>query len=201
MEKIEFYGSSLLIPMFLVSVGTVIDPRVLLNWGTIGVALVFSVVCIGGKLCASLTTKPLFGYSLGRSRDHVLAVGRGGGGNSRDVHRAADRAPGHERGERDHARDHPESARLVDHRGRRRYGLRIPPPPTDACAASGGPCSSTSTSRARCRRRCTDLEADGWRCSRHRSNECVAYSAVRHRQARMERRAMRDLQRSTSRAS
>ncbi len=63
MEKIEFFGSSLLIPMFLVSVGTVIDPGVLFNWGTLGIAFVFSIACIGGKALASLTTKPLFGYS------------------------------------------------------------------------------------------------------------------------------------------
>jgi Kef-type K+ transport system membrane component KefB len=63
MERIEFFGTALLIPMFLISVGTVIDPRVLFDVGTIGVALVFAVACIGGKLCASLLTKPLFGYT------------------------------------------------------------------------------------------------------------------------------------------
>jgi Kef-type K+ transport system membrane component KefB len=63
MERIEFYGSSLLIPMFLVSVGTVIDPKVVVDLGTLGVASVFAVACIGGKLVASLSTKPLFHYS------------------------------------------------------------------------------------------------------------------------------------------
>ena len=63
MERIEFFGSALLIPLFLVSVGTVIDPSVLFDAGTLGVALVFTIACIGGKLVASLTTKPLFGYS------------------------------------------------------------------------------------------------------------------------------------------
>jgi Kef-type K+ transport system membrane component KefB len=82
MEKIEFYGSSLLIPMFLVSVGTVIDPSVLLSWGTIGVAAVFSVACIGGKLCASLTrsrcsaTRGTKSASRSRSRSRAAATSR-----------------------------------------------------------------------------------------------------------------------------
>jgi Kef-type K+ transport system membrane component KefB len=63
MERIEFYGSSLLIPMFLVSVGTVIDPHVLVDLGTIGIAAVFIVGCIGGKGVASLLTRRLFGYT------------------------------------------------------------------------------------------------------------------------------------------
>ena len=54
MERIEFFGSALLIPMFLVSIGTVIDPEVLVDPGTLGLAGVFVVACIGGKLIAAL---------------------------------------------------------------------------------------------------------------------------------------------------
>src|SRR5215217_3069974 len=35
MERIEFFGSALLIPIFLVSVGTVVDPRVVIDAGTL----------------------------------------------------------------------------------------------------------------------------------------------------------------------
>jgi Kef-type K+ transport system membrane component KefB len=63
MERIEFFGSTLLVPMFLVSVGTVIDPEVLVDPGTLGLAAVFVVACVGGKAIAAALARPLFGYS------------------------------------------------------------------------------------------------------------------------------------------
>ena len=45
MERIEFFGSALLIPCFLVSIGTVIDPAVLVDPGTLGLA-----GCVRGRL-------------------------------------------------------------------------------------------------------------------------------------------------------
>ena len=63
MERIEFFGSALLIPMFLVSIGTVVDPAVLVDPGTLGLAAVFVVACIGGKLFAAVLCKPLLGYT------------------------------------------------------------------------------------------------------------------------------------------
>jgi Kef-type K+ transport system membrane component KefB len=70
MEHIEFFGSALLIPIFLVSVGTIIDPSVLLELGTLGIALVLIGACVGGKLFASLVSGPAFGFS----RDEVGVV-------------------------------------------------------------------------------------------------------------------------------
>ena len=117
MEKIEFYGSSLLIPMFLVSVGTVIDPRVLLELGhdrRRGRVLRRVHRRQALRVADDETAVRLL---VGRSRHHVLALGRASGGNARgDVHRVADRIARHECSERDHARDHPEPARVVDHR-------------------------------------------------------------------------------------
>ena len=63
MERIEFFGSALLIPMFLVSVGTVIDPSVLVDPATIGLAAVFVVACVGGKAIAALLCRPLLGFT------------------------------------------------------------------------------------------------------------------------------------------
>jgi Kef-type K+ transport system membrane component KefB len=63
MERIEFFGSALLVPIFLVSVGTVIDPTVLVDPATLGVAAVFTVACVGGKLAAAVLCRPLFGFS------------------------------------------------------------------------------------------------------------------------------------------
>ncbi|HAP77709.1 MAG TPA: hypothetical protein DCR14_16715 [Acidimicrobiaceae bacterium] len=63
MERIEFFGSSLLVPIFLVSVGTVIDPAVLIDPGTLGVAAIFTVACVGGKLAAALLCRPLYRFT------------------------------------------------------------------------------------------------------------------------------------------
>ena len=63
MERIDFFGSALLIPMFLVSVGTVIDPAVLVDPSTLGTAAVFVVACVGGKLLAAVLCGPLFHYT------------------------------------------------------------------------------------------------------------------------------------------
>lgn len=63
MERIEFFGSSLFIPMFLVSVGTVIDLAVMADLGTLGLAAVFCACCVGGKLIAAALTRPLFRFS------------------------------------------------------------------------------------------------------------------------------------------
>ena len=60
MEHIEFFGSALLIPIFLVSVGTVIDPAKLVSPSTLGLALVFIVGAIGGKTIAVLLARPAF---------------------------------------------------------------------------------------------------------------------------------------------
>jgi Kef-type K+ transport system membrane component KefB len=63
MERIEFFGSALLIPMFLVSVGTVIDPVVLVRPSTIALAAVFVAACAGGKLVAAVLCRPLFRFT------------------------------------------------------------------------------------------------------------------------------------------
>jgi Kef-type K+ transport system membrane component KefB len=63
MHRVEFFGSAMFIPFFLVSVGTIIEPRVMADLGTIGLAAVFVAACLGGKLVAALAGRPLFGFS------------------------------------------------------------------------------------------------------------------------------------------
>jgi Kef-type K+ transport system membrane component KefB len=63
MERIEFFGSTLLIPMFLVSVGTIIDPAVLVDPSTLALGGLFTVACVLGKLIAAALCRPLFGFS------------------------------------------------------------------------------------------------------------------------------------------
>lgn len=63
MERIEFFGSALLVPAFLVSIGTIIDPAVLVDPGTLGLAAIFLAACVGGKLLAALACIPLLGFT------------------------------------------------------------------------------------------------------------------------------------------
>ncbi|HEY0815511.1 MAG TPA: cation:proton antiporter [Pseudonocardia sp.] len=63
MERIEFFGSALLIPIFLVSVGTVIDPAVVIDPATLGLAGLFIVACLGGKYLAAAVCKPAYHFS------------------------------------------------------------------------------------------------------------------------------------------
>jgi Kef-type K+ transport system membrane component KefB len=63
MERIEFFGSALLIPMFLVSVGAVIDVRVMADPATLGLAAAFVAACIGGKAIAAIVCRPLFSFT------------------------------------------------------------------------------------------------------------------------------------------
>jgi Kef-type K+ transport system membrane component KefB len=62
-EHIEFIGSALFIPMFLVSVGLIIEPSVMVDPKTIGTAAVFALSCIGGKAIAAMLCRPVFKYS------------------------------------------------------------------------------------------------------------------------------------------
>lgn len=63
MERIEFFGSALLIPLFLVSVGTVIDPRVLIDPETLRLGLIFTLACVGGKAIAAALCRPAFQFT------------------------------------------------------------------------------------------------------------------------------------------
>jgi Kef-type K+ transport system membrane component KefB len=63
MEHIEFFGAAILIPIFLVSVGTVIDPTKLVALGTLGLAAWFALGALGGKLIASAIARFVFHLS------------------------------------------------------------------------------------------------------------------------------------------
>lgn len=62
MQRVEFVGSALLIPIFLISVGMLVDLRVVADPGTIGLAAVFAGVAIAGKWLAAWLAGRLFGF-------------------------------------------------------------------------------------------------------------------------------------------
>ncbi|NUM49748.1 MAG: cation:proton antiporter [Flavobacteriales bacterium] len=82
MNRIEFIGNSLFIPFFLISVGMLVDVRVILSGPTaLIVAGTLTVVAIFGKWLAALFTQLIFKYSkaqrqliFGLSTSHAAAT-------------------------------------------------------------------------------------------------------------------------------
>jgi len=82
MNRVEFIGNSLFIPFFLISVGMLVDVRVLVNgYMALLIAAVLSVVAITGKWAAAFLTQFFFGYSraqrnliFGLSSAHAAAI-------------------------------------------------------------------------------------------------------------------------------
>jgi Kef-type K+ transport system membrane component KefB len=62
MERIEFFGGAVFVPVFLVSVGLIIDPAVMRDPETLRLAAIFIAACFAGKALAALLTRPLLGF-------------------------------------------------------------------------------------------------------------------------------------------
>jgi len=63
MDRIEFFGGAVFIPVFLVSVGLILDPSVMIKGETLGLAGLFILACLGGKALAAGISARLFGFS------------------------------------------------------------------------------------------------------------------------------------------
>lgn len=66
MQRIEFVGSALFIPIFLVSVGMLVDLRVVFDVGTLTLAVAFTAVAIGAKALAAFAAGRWFGFDWPR---------------------------------------------------------------------------------------------------------------------------------------
>ncbi len=62
MERLEFLGSQLLIPLFLISVGMLVDPAVLADPQTLLLAVAFIAMALVAKLVAAVGSGRLLGY-------------------------------------------------------------------------------------------------------------------------------------------
>lgn len=82
MNRIEFIGNSLFIPFFLISVGMLVDVRVLFDgYAALLIAAILAVVSLSGKWLAALSTQIIFRFSraqrslvFGLSSAHAAAV-------------------------------------------------------------------------------------------------------------------------------
>jgi Kef-type K+ transport system membrane component KefB len=63
MDRIEFFGGAVFIPVFLVSVGLILDPSVMIKGETLGLAGLFILACLVGKALAALISARLFNFS------------------------------------------------------------------------------------------------------------------------------------------
>jgi Kef-type K+ transport system membrane component KefB len=63
MDRIDFFGSAVFIPVFLVSVGMLLDPRVMVEPETLKLAGLFILASLGGKAVAAGIARLTLGYS------------------------------------------------------------------------------------------------------------------------------------------
>lgn len=61
MHRIDFFGNAVFVPVFLVSVGLLLKPSVMVEPETLGLAGLIIVACLGGKAIAAALTQPLLG--------------------------------------------------------------------------------------------------------------------------------------------
>ena len=57
MERLDFFGSAVFVPIFLVSVGMLLDPSVMAQGATLKLAALFVVASLGGKTAAAAIAK------------------------------------------------------------------------------------------------------------------------------------------------
>src|SRR5262245_8461785 len=62
MERIEFFGAAVFVPVFLVSIGLLLDPSVMFTGDTLGLAALICVAALGGKLVACWLAGMLLGF-------------------------------------------------------------------------------------------------------------------------------------------
>jgi hypothetical protein len=67
MERIDFFGSAVFVPIFLVSVGMLLQPKVMVQGETLKLAGLFILAAIGGKSVAALLTRRPLKLTFGES--------------------------------------------------------------------------------------------------------------------------------------
>jgi Kef-type K+ transport system membrane component KefB len=63
MDRIGFFGGAVFIPVFLVSVGLILNPAVMVKGETLELAGLFILACLGGKVLAAALSARLLGFS------------------------------------------------------------------------------------------------------------------------------------------
>jgi Kef-type K+ transport system membrane component KefB len=75
MERVEFFGAAVFIPVFVVSIGLLLDPSVMFKGETLALAAVICACALGGKLVACWLAGALLGFSRAeRAAMYALTV-------------------------------------------------------------------------------------------------------------------------------
>ena len=72
MEHIEFFGAAVFVPVFVVSIGLLLDPAVMLTGQTLGLAAIMCGAALGGKALACWLSGQILGFS--RADDAAMYV-------------------------------------------------------------------------------------------------------------------------------
>jgi Kef-type K+ transport system membrane component KefB len=74
MESVEFFGAAMFIPVFLVSIGLILDPSVMFTGHTLGIAGLLCVASLGGTAIACWLAGPLYKFTRAeRAAMYVLS--------------------------------------------------------------------------------------------------------------------------------
>ncbi len=63
MERVDFFGNAVFIPVFVVSIGLLLDPSVMFTRETLGLAAIICAAALGGKAIACWVAGSLLGFS------------------------------------------------------------------------------------------------------------------------------------------
>ena len=63
MDRIAFFGGAVFIPVFLISVGLILNPSVMFHPATLELAAIFCLACFGGKALAAVITARVMRFS------------------------------------------------------------------------------------------------------------------------------------------
>jgi Kef-type K+ transport system membrane component KefB len=63
MERVEFFGAAVFVPVFVVSIGLLLDPAVMLTGETLGLAAIICAAALGGKAAACWLSGRILGFS------------------------------------------------------------------------------------------------------------------------------------------
>ena len=75
MERVEFFGTAVFVPIFLVSIGLLLDPSVMVKGETLRLAALMCIAALGGKAAACWLAGSLLGFSRAeRAAMYVLTI-------------------------------------------------------------------------------------------------------------------------------
>ena len=96
MEQVEFFGTAVFVPVFLVSIGLLLDPKVMFTGDALGLAALICVAALGGKAIACWSAGAWLRFSHAERAAMRADRSAGRGDPRRDPDRVRDRPLRHD---------------------------------------------------------------------------------------------------------